>query len=64
MIIEPYSTTGLEFMPGLGYLTLFLQSHCAHNLPQQITHSSLYLIHCLLTGRENIKPFISRYFNN
>ena len=34
MIIEPYSTTGLEFMPGIKYLTLCLQSHCAHKLPQ------------------------------
>ena len=50
MVVEPNITTELEFMPGIHYLTYSVINY-AHNLLQQITHSSLDLAHYLLAGR-------------
>lgn len=43
MIIEPYSTTSLEFMPDVGYLTLFL-----YHIVRIIFHSKSLIAYYIL----------------
>ena len=51
VVIEPDTTTELEFIPGIGYST-YSVINCAHNLPRQTTHSSLDLVITYWSGKQ------------